>query len=135
MLLYELITGRRPIDRNRPKGEQKLLEWVKPYISDAKRLRLIVDPRLEGHYNIKSLTKLATVANRCLARMPKARPRMGQVLDMVEKAVAVDDGGSGTTSPIHYYSCTEEAMGSSSKQRRKGLWALLANLKKIRFLR
>lgn len=123
VLLYELITGRRPIDRNRPKDEQKLLEWVKPYISDAKRLRLIVDPRLEGHYNIKSLMKLATVANRCLARMPKARPRMDQVLDMVEKAVAVDDGGGGgTTSPLHYYSCTEEAMGSSSKQRRKGFW-------------
>ncbi|KAI7735988.1 hypothetical protein M8C21_022400, partial [Ambrosia artemisiifolia] len=27
IFLYELITGRRPFDRNKPKNEQKLLDW------------------------------------------------------------------------------------------------------------
>lgn len=121
VLLYELITGRRPIDTNRPRSEQKLLEWVKPYISDINRLRLIMDPKLEGQYNIKSVAKLVTVANRCLARMPKARPRMGEVLDMVQTAVDVDTAAPGAGAPpLHCYSSSMEVGGDSKlKQETK----------------
>jgi len=120
VVLYELITGRRPIDSDRPRGEQKLLDWVKPYLSDANRLRLIVDPRLEGHYSIKSVAKLATIANRCLARMPKARPRMGEVLDMVQKAIDIDGGGDDAL-PLHCYgnSCREDEGGIKLKKESK----------------
>ncbi|XP_072995225.1 serine/threonine-protein kinase PCRK1-like [Typha latifolia] len=94
VVLYELITGRHPIDRNRPKGEQKLLEWVKPYITDSKKFRIIVDPRLEGHYSLKAATKLASIANRCLVRAPKSRPKMSEVLDMVQKIVESTEIGA-----------------------------------------
>ena len=121
VLLYELITGRRPIDGDRPRREQNLLDWVKPYISDINRLRLIVDPRLDGHYSIKSVAKLVTVANRCLARIPKARPRMGEVLDMVQTAVDVDTAAAGAgAAPLHYYSSSMVEGGhSKSKQESK----------------
>ncbi|XVF83157.1 hypothetical protein PTKIN_Ptkin16aG0111200 [Pterospermum kingtungense] len=85
VFLYELITGRRPLDRNRPKGEQKLLEWVRPHITDIKKFRLILDPRLEGKYSLKSAHKLAAVANKCLARQAKLRPKMSEVLEMVNR--------------------------------------------------
>jgi serine/threonine protein kinase len=85
VFLYELITGRRPVDRNRPKGEQKLLEWVRPYLSDGRRFKIIIDPRLEAKYNFKSVQRLATVANRCLARNAKSRPKMSEVLEMIDK--------------------------------------------------
>ncbi|KAM7265627.1 hypothetical protein ACFE04_003310 [Oxalis oulophora] len=85
VFLYELITGRRPVDRNRPKGEQKLLEWVRPYLSDGRKFKLIIDPRLENKYNFKSVQRLANVANRCLARNPKSRPKMSEVLEMIDK--------------------------------------------------
>lgn len=119
VVLYELITGRRPIDSDRPRGEQKLLDWVKPYLSDANRLRLIVDPKLEGHYSIKSVAKLVTIANRCLARMPKTRPRMGEVLDMVQKVIDIDGGGGAP--PLHSYSssCREDEGRMKSKQEGK----------------
>ncbi|XP_043705293.1 serine/threonine-protein kinase PCRK1-like, partial [Telopea speciosissima] len=94
VFLYELITGRRPLDRNRPKSEQNLLEWVKPYLSDVKKFQLILDPRLEGKYSLKSVQKLAAVANRCLVRYPKARPKMSEVLVMVDQIVAATDVGS-----------------------------------------
>ncbi|XP_078182623.1 serine/threonine-protein kinase PCRK1-like [Carex rostrata] len=93
VVLYELITGRRPIDKNRPKGQQKLLEWVKPYISDIRRFRIIVDPRLEGNYNIKAAAKLASVANKCLVRLPKSRPKMSEVLEMVRVIVETFETG------------------------------------------
>ncbi|KAH1101509.1 hypothetical protein GLYMA_13G144400v4 [Glycine max] len=87
VFLYELITGRRPIDRNRPKGEQKLLEWVRPYLSDGRRFQLILDPRLERRHILKSAQKLAIIANRCLVRNPKNRPKMSEVLEMVTRVV------------------------------------------------
>lgn len=92
VFLYELITGRRPVDKNRPKSEQKLLEWVKPYLSDVKKFHQILDPRLEGKYPRKSAQKLATVANRCLVRNPKSRPKMSEVLEMVNRIVEDSPG-------------------------------------------
>lgn len=94
VFLYELITGRRPIDKNLPKSEQKLLEWVKPYLSDIKKFRLILDPRLEGNYILRSAQKLAMVANRCLVRNAKARPKMSEVLEMVNQIVEAASTGS-----------------------------------------
>ncbi|KAL5136981.1 Serine/threonine-protein kinase PCRK1 [Glycine soja] len=87
VFLYELITGRHPIDRNRPKGEQKLLEWVRPYLSDRRKFQLILDPRLERKHILKSAQKLAIIANRCLVKNPKNRPKMSEVLDMVTQVV------------------------------------------------
>ncbi|KAL0002808.1 hypothetical protein SO802_016589 [Lithocarpus litseifolius] len=94
VFLYELITGRRPLDRNRPKGEQKLLEWVKPHLSNLRKFELILDPRLEGKYSLKSAQKLAAVANRCLVRQSKSRPKMSEVLEMVNRIVETTDIGS-----------------------------------------
>ncbi|CAI0411917.1 unnamed protein product [Linum tenue] len=85
VFLYELITGRRPLDRNKPKNEQKLLEWVRQHLSDMRKFRLILDPKLEGKYDIKSAQRLAAVANRCLMRQAKARPKMSEVLEMLNK--------------------------------------------------
>ncbi|KAK9061421.1 hypothetical protein SSX86_018602 [Deinandra increscens subsp. villosa] len=95
VFLYELITGRRPMDRNRPTGEQKLLEWVRPFL-DVKNFPLIVDNSLEGKYPLKSALKLSMIANKCLSRNPKSRPTMSEVLEMVNQLVAV---GSETTDP------------------------------------
>ncbi|XP_022748033.1 probable serine/threonine-protein kinase PBL19 [Durio zibethinus] len=91
VFLYELKTVRRPLDRNRPKGEEKLLEWVRPHISDMKKFRLILDPRLKGKYSLKSAQKLAVVANECLARQAKLRPKMSEVLEMVDRIVEAAD--------------------------------------------
>lgn len=86
VFLYELITGRRPMDRNRPTGEQQLLEWVRPYLDD-KNFSLVVDNKLEGKYSIRSAQKLSMIANKCLSRDPKSRPKMSEVLEMVSQLV------------------------------------------------
>ncbi|KAA3489625.1 putative receptor-like protein kinase [Gossypium australe] len=88
VVLYELITGRRTLERNLPRSEQKLLEWVKPYISDSKKFHLIIDPRLEGQYCIKSAQKLASLANKCLMKNPKSRPKMSEVVEMLGNIIS-----------------------------------------------
>ncbi|XP_022841581.1 probable serine/threonine-protein kinase PBL19 isoform X1 [Olea europaea var. sylvestris] len=119
VFLYELITGRRPLDRNRPRSEQKLLEWVKPHLSDAKKFQLILDPKLEGKNALKSAHKLSLVANRCLARLPKTRPKMSEVLEMVNKVV---EASTGTGNPQPTLRSTEsmstfEETEAKSKRR------------------
>ncbi|KAL5569366.1 hypothetical protein UlMin_025941 [Ulmus minor] len=91
VFLYELITGRRPLDRNKPRNEQKLLEWVKPHLSDLKKFQLILDPRLEGKYNLKAAKRLASVANRCLIRQAKSRPKMSEILEMLNRIMEMTD--------------------------------------------
>ncbi|GMP84970.1 hypothetical protein CsSME_00038297 [Camellia sinensis var. sinensis] len=87
VFIFELLTGRRPLDRNKPKNEQKLLEWVRPYVSDTKKFKQILDPRLEWNGSLKSAQNLAIVANRCLIRNAKSRPKMSEVLEMVNQIV------------------------------------------------
>ncbi|XP_010543404.1 PREDICTED: probable receptor-like protein kinase At5g47070 [Tarenaya hassleriana] len=120
VFIYELITGRRPVDRNKPKGEQKLLEWVRPYLSDTKKFRLILDPRLEGKYPIKSVQRLAVVANRCLVRNPKARPKMSEVLEMVTKIVEASSGNGGSPQLVPMKSL-EGSRGAGGKKKKRVL--------------
>ncbi|CAA0824816.1 Protein kinase superfamily protein [Striga hermonthica] len=98
VVLYELITGRRVLERNLPRGEQKLLEWVRPYVSDQKKFHLILDQRLQGHDCMKSAQKLASLANKCLMKQPRSRPKMSEVTEMLEsiigEAVPPDESGS-----------------------------------------
>ncbi|RWW61198.1 hypothetical protein BHE74_00031754 [Ensete ventricosum] len=130
VFLYVLITGRQPIDKNRPKGEQKLLEWVRPYISDVKKIRIIMDPKLEGDYSLKSASKLVTVANRCLVRQPKSRPKMSDVLDMVQQIIESTETGA-PEAPLR--SCSEEGRpGEAKKKGQKrtiGDWKIGENMR------
>ncbi|XP_050384995.1 serine/threonine-protein kinase PCRK1-like [Argentina anserina] len=118
IFLYELITGRRPMDRNRPKNEQKLLEWVRAHLSaDLKKFQLIMDPRLEGKYSLKAAQKLAAVANRCLVRQPRLRPKMSEVSEMVKRIVeTTTDMGSPQQLPSESVEYSNDEFLTESKR-------------------
>ncbi|KZV26058.1 putative receptor-like protein kinase-like [Dorcoceras hygrometricum] len=133
VFLYELITGRRPLDRNRPRSEQRLLEWVKPYLSDAKKFKHILDPRLEVKQTLKSAHKLSLVANRCLARQSKTRPKMSEVLEMVRQVVDMSAGAANSQLPLK----TKDEMktfkdSNSTGHIQDGGWSISVWLSKLR---
>ncbi|OMO73611.1 hypothetical protein COLO4_26985 [Corchorus olitorius] len=119
VFLYELITGRRPLDKNRPKNEQKLLDWVKPYLSDSKKFQLILDPRLKGKYQSKAAQKLAIVANRCLVKNPKSRPKMSEVLEMVNKIVEASVVPGSPEPPLKSLKSMETSREPERKHKRR----------------
>ncbi|XP_011628849.1 probable serine/threonine-protein kinase PIX7 [Amborella trichopoda] len=58
VVLLEILTGRRSIDKNRPGGEQNLVAWALPRLADKRKLHQLVDPRLELNYSIKGVQRL-----------------------------------------------------------------------------
>ncbi|CAN1149123.1 Serine/threonine-protein kinase PCRK1 [Linum perenne] len=117
VFLYELITGRRPLDRNKPKNEQKLLEWVRQHLSDMRKFRLILDPKLEGKYDLKSAQRLAAVANRCLLRQAKARPKMSEVVEMLNRIMDSAELGTSPQLPMKMLRDPESSIRNSINRR------------------
>ncbi|XP_070056406.1 probable serine/threonine-protein kinase PIX13 isoform X2 [Nicotiana tomentosiformis] len=89
VVLLEILTGRRVLDLNRPNGEINLVEWAKPMLPDKKKLRKIMDPRLEGQYPSKAAYEIAEIIVQCLEPDPKTRPSMEEILDCLEQCNAI----------------------------------------------
>ncbi|KAI7735296.1 hypothetical protein M8C21_019233 [Ambrosia artemisiifolia] len=83
VVLVELITGRKAVDINRPKGQQYLTEWARPLLEETAIAELI-DPRLRDNYSEREVRCMSHCAWLCIARDPNSRPRMSQVLWMLE---------------------------------------------------
>ncbi|KAL8544999.1 hypothetical protein ACS0TY_005270 [Phlomoides rotata] len=128
VVLYEILTGRRTIDRNLPLTEQKLLDWVKRFPADSKRFSMIMDPRLQKQYSINAARRIAKLANKCLSKNPKDRPAMSQVVEILKEAMEESQGASSdprtstslrtnTASPIRFKPFRNMEDATTSKQR------------------
>ncbi|XP_028127343.1 probable serine/threonine-protein kinase PIX13 isoform X2 [Camellia sinensis] len=85
VVLVEMLTSLRAVDQNRPSGQHNLVDWVKPYLTDRRKLKNIMDSRLEGKYPSKAALQIAQLALNCLGTEPKTRPSMKEVLQTLER--------------------------------------------------
>lgn len=84
VVLLEILTGRRAVDKKKPIGEQNLVEWARPYLSDKRKVFRLIDPRLEGQYSMKGAHRAANLALNCLHPDAKVRPLMKEVVELLE---------------------------------------------------
>ncbi|GMP62199.1 hypothetical protein CsSME_00024388 [Camellia sinensis var. sinensis] len=91
VVLYEILTGRRSFERNLPKMEQRLLDWVKQFPADSKKFSMIMDPRLERQYSLHAARKIAKLADQCLLKNAKERPLMSWVVESLKQIIQVSD--------------------------------------------
>ncbi|KAF9665046.1 hypothetical protein SADUNF_Sadunf16G0081300 [Salix dunnii] len=119
VFLYELITGRRPLDRNRPKSEQKLLEWIRPNLTDSKKFKQILDPRLDQKEILRSALKVANIAKRCLQRNPKSRPNMSEVLGMMNQIVDASAEAENPQESSKNMASTKTSRNATEKNKRR----------------
>ncbi|XP_066363120.1 serine/threonine-protein kinase PBL34-like isoform X1 [Miscanthus floridulus] len=84
VVLLELMTGRRSMDKNRPAGEHNLVEWARTHLKQRQGFQSLMDPKLGGNISLKGVYKVTQLARACLARDPKARPLMSQVVEILK---------------------------------------------------
>ncbi|PON98996.1 Serine/threonine protein kinase [Trema orientale] len=84
ILLLELITGQKALDFGR-QAKQKgvMLDWVKKLHQEGK-LNLMVDKDLKGNFDRVELEEMVQVALLCTQFNPSHRPKMSDVLKMLE---------------------------------------------------
>lgn len=85
VVLLELLSGRRAVDKTKVGIEQNLVDWAKPYLGDKRKLFRIMDTKLEGQYPQKGAFTAATLAMQCLNNEAKTRPKMADVLAALEQ--------------------------------------------------
>ncbi|KAG6658303.1 inactive protein kinase SELMODRAFT_444075-like [Carya illinoinensis] len=83
VVLLELVTGRKAMDINRPKGQQLLTEWAR-LVLEKQVVHELVDPCLRSYYSGHEVHRMLQCASLCIQRDPYSRPRMSQVLRMLE---------------------------------------------------
>ncbi|KAL6522483.1 putative serine/threonine-protein kinase pix13 [Orobanche minor] len=85
VVLVEMLTGLRTLDQTRPSGQHNLIDWIKPHLSDRRKLKHIIDSRLEGRYPSRSALHTAQLALKCLENEPKNRPAMQEIVETLER--------------------------------------------------
>ncbi|TVU14506.1 hypothetical protein EJB05_37980, partial [Eragrostis curvula] len=86
ILIMEIISGRVPVDYNRPPGEVNLVEWLKTMVSN-RNSEGVLDPKMTEKPTSRALKKALLVALRCVDPEARKRPKIGHVIHMLE----VDD--------------------------------------------
>ncbi|GLU23060.1 hypothetical protein SLE2022_390920 [Rubroshorea leprosula] len=80
IVMLELLTGRKPFDRSRSRGEQSLVGWAIPRLHDIDALSKMVDASLDGAYPVKSLSRFADIISRCVQWEPGFRPPVSEIV-------------------------------------------------------
>ncbi|XP_043723730.1 LRR receptor kinase BAK1 isoform X1 [Telopea speciosissima] len=85
IMLLELITGQRAFDLARLANDDDvmLLDWVKGLLKE-KKLEMLVDPDLQNNYVEAEVEQLIQVALLCTQGSPMDRPKMSDVVRMLE---------------------------------------------------
>ncbi|KAE8719464.1 Receptor-like serine/threonine-protein kinase [Hibiscus syriacus] len=90
VVLLEMLTGLRALDTNRPSREHNLVEWAKHSLTEKRKLKKIMDPRLDEQYPIKAALQAGALILMCLEADPRSRPSMEEVLETLQKINAIN---------------------------------------------
>ncbi|CAJ1974284.1 unnamed protein product [Sphenostylis stenocarpa] len=83
VVLLELLSGRKPINRDYPKGQESLVMWACPILNSGKVLQLL-DPGLGDNYDHEEMEKMVLAATLCIKRAPRARPQMNIISKLLQ---------------------------------------------------
>ncbi|CAI9104864.1 OLC1v1003647C1 [Oldenlandia corymbosa var. corymbosa] len=94
VVLLELLTGRKPVDHTLPRGQQSLVTWATPKLSEDK-VRQCVDAKLGTDYPPKAVAKMAAVAALCVQYEADFRPNMSIVVKALQPLLNTRPGNAG----------------------------------------
>ncbi|CAN1814435.1 Probable receptor-like protein kinase At1g80640 [Linum perenne] len=94
VVLLELLTGRRPVEKLSSAQCQSLVSWAMPQLTDRSKLPNIVDVAMKHSMDLKHLYQVAAVAVLCVQQEPSYRPLITDVLHSLIPLVPLELGGS-----------------------------------------
>lgn len=89
VVLLEILTGRKPLDQSMPRGQQSLVTWASPKLTEEK-VKQCVDPKIKAQCPERSAAKFAAVAALCVNYEPDYRPKMSTVVQSLNRLVKED---------------------------------------------
>lgn len=98
VMLLELLTGRRPVDKDQTYMDDSLVEWARPLLMRAleeDNLDSLIDPRLQNDFDPNEMTRMVACAAACTRHSAKRRPKMSQVVRALEGDVSLADLNEG----------------------------------------
>nr|AAT57906.1 putative PTI1-like kinase [Zea mays] len=110
VVLLELLTGRKPVDHTLPRGQQSLVTWATPRLSEDK-VRQCVDPRVGDEYPPKAVAKMAAVAALCVQYEGEFRPNMSIVVKALNPLLHSRSGNRPTASSASHAAAAAERSG------------------------
>ncbi|XP_024981495.1 proline-rich receptor-like protein kinase PERK4 [Cynara cardunculus var. scolymus] len=93
VMLLEILTGRKPVDPSSDDMDDSLVDWAKPLIANAKKdgdYSKLVDPHLEGNYDNDEMARMASCAAAGVRHSAKRRPKMSQIVRVLEGVASLD---------------------------------------------
>ncbi|KAI8562120.1 hypothetical protein RHMOL_Rhmol03G0009900 [Rhododendron molle] len=96
VLLLELLTGKRPFDGFRPRGEQSLVKWASSRLHDNESLENMVDPNMNKLLSSRALSRFADIVSLCVQAEKEFRPPMAEIVESLSSLI--DKVGTGETS-------------------------------------
>ncbi|KAL0374492.1 UNVERIFIED_CONTAM: Receptor-like serine/threonine-protein kinase ALE2 [Sesamum radiatum] len=84
VVLLELLTGRKPVDMTQPTGQENLVSWARPLLTNREGLGSIVDASLGPDFPFDSISKVAAIASMCVQPEVSHRPFMGEVVQALK---------------------------------------------------
>lgn len=83
VLLVEMVTGRRPIDRNRNVNERRAVVWAIQKLKEGEAV-VAMDPRLRrSPASVTAIEKMLKLAAACTATSRKSRPSMNKCAEVL----------------------------------------------------
>ncbi|XP_068648225.1 protein kinase STUNTED-like isoform X2 [Aristolochia californica] len=83
VVLLELLSGRKPISNEHPKGQESLVMWAKPILQGGKYMQLL-DLSLKDTVDSDQIERMAMAASLCIRRAPRFRPCIGLILKLLQ---------------------------------------------------
>ncbi|XP_052197968.1 LOW QUALITY PROTEIN: protein kinase STUNTED-like [Diospyros lotus] len=83
VILFELLSGRKPIDNVKTEGQQSLVLWASSIMKGGKVSELM-DPSLGSNYDGDQSERMILAAALCIRRAPLCRPQIDVVLKLLQ---------------------------------------------------
>ncbi|KAL1185504.1 hypothetical protein V6Z11_A01G118700 [Gossypium hirsutum] len=82
IVLLELLSGRRPISSKAMEKQESLVQWAKALL-ERRDLSALVDPALDGDFDVAQLHRMVLAATLCLNQSDIHRPKSSQILQIL----------------------------------------------------